>query len=668
MIIAAPDLLIDGAFTGPGAVEVKDGVITAILPGETRGDVRFESGFLTAGLIDVQNNGAFGVDCATAEGAEFSLFMEKLAACGVTSVLPTIITAPLPALHAAASRIAEAMQAHGGILGVHMEGPFLAPEKRGAHRRDWLLPPAPAVLEAVLAMPALRIVTLAPELPGALDAIKRLAAAKIIVSLGHTNAAAEEMRDAAAAGASMVTHVFNAQSALGHRAPGAPGVALTDERLSPCLIADGVHVDPAILQLAFAACPRAIAVSDSISLAGMPVGTEQKFGGAMARLSAQGVAKRPDGTIAGAAITLDEGVRRLIAAGVPVAAAFTAASSHPAAALGLTDRGRIAAGQRADLVAWDADYRPIWVHRAGRVFAPPITVKTPDAITPDLAELDLWPAEKIVAAFLGQERKAQMTLAAQASALASLAEAVGEKMRAGGRLFYAGAGTSGRLAVLDAAECGPTFGIPDGLIIPLLAGGKAAFLQAQEGAEDDTEAPMAALAAHQFSAADSLVGIAASGSTPFTLAAIRAAKTLGGLTGAIINTKNSLCAQAADHVIEIDSGAEIIAGSTRLSAGTTQKIALNILSSTIMISLGKTYGPLMVDMRASNEKLRKRAIRMVCAITGTAEAAAIATLGECNWHVKTAAVMLKHQVSAETASQTLEKQNNALRGALNAQD
>jgi N-acetylmuramic acid 6-phosphate etherase/N-acetylglucosamine-6-phosphate deacetylase len=668
MIIAAPDLLIDGAFTGPGAVEVKDGVITAILLGATSGDVRFESGFLTPGLIDVQNNGAFGVDCASAEADEFSLFIEKLAACGVTSVLPTIITAPLPALHAAASRIAEAMQAHGGILGVHMEGPFLAAEKRGAHRRDWLLPPAPAVMEAVLAMPALRLITLAPELPGALAAIKQLAASGIIVSLGHTNATAEEMRDAAAAGASMVTHVFNAQSALGHRAPGAPGVALTDARFYPCLIADAVHVDPAILQMAFAACPRAIAVSDSISLAGMPVGTEQKFGGAMARLSAQGVAKRPDGTIAGAAITLDEGVRRLIAAGVPVAAAFTAATSHPAAALGLTDRGRLAIGQRADLVAWSADYQPIHVFRAGQAAQRKITVKTPDYARPELAELDLWPAAKIVAAFLGQERAAQAALATQAAPLASLAEAIAEKMAAGGRLFYAGAGTSGRLAVLDAAECGPTFGIPDGLILPLLAGGPGAFLKAAEGAEDDTESPLAALTAHHFGPADSMVGIAASGNTPFTLAAIRAARDLGGLTGAIVNTSNSLCAQAASHVIEISSGPEIIAGSTRLSAGTAQKIALNILSSTIMIRLNKTYGPFMVDMRAANEKLRRRAIRMVCAITSAREDAAIASLEECNWHVKTAAVMLKHQVSAATASQTLEKQNNALRRALNAQD
>ena len=191
----------------------------------------------------------------------------------------------------------------------------------------------------------LRIITLAPELPGALTAIERLAAAGIIVSLGHTDATAAQMQAAAQAGARMVTHVFNAQSPLSHRAPGAPGVALTEPSLHPCLIADGVHVDAMLLNLAFNACPRAIAVTDSILIAGLDPGAMREFGGAPVRLGPQGVGLRADGTIAGAGITLDEGVRRLVSAGIAPEIAFAAATNRPADALNLSDRGRIATGR-----------------------------------------------------------------------------------------------------------------------------------------------------------------------------------------------------------------------------------------------------------------------------------------------------------------------------------
>jgi len=360
---------------------------------------------------------------------------------------------------------------------------------------------------------------------------------------------------------------------------------------------------------------------------------------------------------------------RIIAALRAPATAFAAATSHPADALGLTDRGRITVGQRADLVAWSADLQPLHIFRAGQPqTTAPAPIKTPEYARPDLAEMDTWPAARLVAAFLTQERSAQAALASQSGALAALAEAVAAKMQAGGRLFYAGAGTSGRLAVLDAVECGPTFGLPEGIIIPLLAGGPGAFLQAAEGAEDDTNAATAALAAKKFTSADSLVGIAASGSTPFTLAAIQAARALGGLTGAIINTPASLMAEAADHVVEINSGPELIAGSTRLSAGSTQKIALNILSSTLMVAMGKTYGPHMVDMRATNVKLRRRAVRMVTAITDCTPEAATTALQGCEWHVKTAVIMVRHQVPAANALKILCSAKNTLRTALKAQD
>jgi N-acetylmuramic acid 6-phosphate etherase len=417
-------------------------------------------------------------------------------------------------------------------------------------------------------------------------------------------------------------------------------VALTDARLWPCLIADGVHVDPAILLLAFAGCTRAIAVTDSILLAGLAVGQEKKFGGAMARLSADGVGRRADGTMAGAGITLDEGVRRLIAAGVAAEVALAAATSRPADALGLRDRGRLAVGQRADLVWWgDAfEVRQVWM--SGKPGAQAARRGTEFA-RPDLRDLETRDTLRIINLFLGQERAAQLALAAAAAALAALADAVAARMAAGGRLFYVGAGTSGRLALLDAVECGPTFGVPEGIIIPILAGGPKTFLRAVEGAEDDSHAAAAALEAHGFAAGDALVGIAASGATPFTLAAVRYAASIGALTGAIVNNVGAPIAAAADVAVVIDSGAEIIAGSTRLSAGTVQKVALNVLSSTVMIRLGKTLGPYMVDVRATNAKLRRRAVGIVAAVAGVDEAAAAAALGEAGGEVRAAVQLLR---------------------------
>ncbi len=668
MIISAPKLFLHGAFSGPGAVRVENGRIAEIFFGPVTADIRLNHGFLAPGLIDLHNNGAFGVDCATARPQEWDRFVAELTACGVTSVLPTIITAPLPDLCAAADGVAAAMARHEALLGLHLEGPFLAPAKRGAHRAEWVCDPDAAALDTLLhhesLRRSLRLVTLAPERPGALAAIARLAAAGITVSLGHTEADAAQMRAAAEAGARMVTHVFNAQSPLNHRAPGAPGVALTDPRLFPCLIADGVHVDPAVLQIAFAACPRAVAVTDSILIAGLAEGAEQNFGGATVRLGAQGVGLREDGTIAGAGITLDEGVRRLIGFGIAPEVALAAATLRPAEALGLIDRGVLAIGARADLVWWGDDFTVCQVWTGTSTPAAPALARGTETAREDLADLDERDTVDIVNLFLAQEAAAQRALAAAAPSLAALADAVAAKLRAGGRLFYAGAGTSGRLGLLDAVECGPTFGIPEGLILPVLAGGAQAFLRAAEGAEDDEDAAIAALRAQSFSAADALVGIAASGGTPFTLAAITYANACGALTGAILNNPGAALAQAAQIAVQIASGPEIIAGSTRLSAGSTQKIALNTLSSTVMIRLGKTYGPYMVDVRATNDKLRRRAIRMTAKLANVPEPAACLALEASEMHVKTAVVTLRLALSPPEAAARLERAGGSLRRAL----
>jgi N-acetylglucosamine-6-phosphate deacetylase len=361
-------------------------------------------------------------------------------------------------------------------------------------------------------------------------------------------------------------------------------------------------------------------------------------------------------------------VRRLVAAGIAPEIAFAAATSRPADALNLSDRGRLAPGARADLVWWSDDFTVRQVWTAGAASAEHRIARGTEHARPELADLDERTTLDIVKTFLGQEASAQRALSATAPALAALADAVAAKLHGGGRLFYVGAGTSGRLGLLDAVECGPTFGIPDGLIIPILAGGTAAFMRAEEGAEDNEAAAVAALHAHGFSGADALVGIAASGATPFTLAAVRYANSLGALTGAIVNNPGCPLGEAAQIPVQIASGAEIIAGSTRLSAGTSQKIALNTLSSTIMIRCGKTFGPYMVDVRATNAKLRRRAIRMTAEITGSDEQAARNALEQCGMHVKTAAVMLRLGLSAAAATQKLAQAEGSLRRALRHQD
>ncbi len=654
----------NGCFSGPAAVRIAGGRIVEILssvPADP--NISLPSGVLSPGLIDLHINGAFGVDFSAAAPAQWERAIEALAAHGVLSLAPTIITAPFAELHAAATRAAAAARLHPGILGLHLEGPFLAPAKAGAHRTDWLQPISETSIAEMLALPGLRIVTLAPELPGAPAAIRQLVQAGVAVSLGHTAANAGQMQAAAQAGAALVTHVFNAQSPLNHRDPGAAGAALTDELLYPCLIADGLHVDPLILKLAFAASPRAIAVTDAILAAGMPEGFSAQFGGGAITL-AGGIARRPDGTIAGAAITLDEGIRRLIAAGIAPEIALAAATERPAEAINLTDRGRIAVGCRADLVWWNPDFTVARVWRAGEVVSPPAPLRGTEYARPELETLDALATPAIVGRFLAQEAAAQRALQACAPSLAALADAIAARLQSGGRLFYAGAGTSGRLALLDAVECGPTFGVGEETIMALQAGGPSAFLHAVEGAEDDGQAAIDALDSRQLRGGDALVGIAASGRTPFTLAAVEYANARGALTGAIVNNVATPLAAAARIAVEIASGPEVIAGSTRLSAGGTQKAALNILSSTVMIRLGKTYGPYMVDLRASNEKLQKRAVRMTAALAAVSEPEAAAALQAAAMHVKTAVVMLRLGVSAARAVQILQRCGRSLRAAL----
>ncbi len=673
-----------GQWTGPASIEVADGRIVRVnghaSPGAAPG------GTLTPGMLDLHNNGAFGVDFAVADGPAWRTVLGKLAERGVTAVQPTVITAPLPDILAALRRMTLAGDMLAGdpvarILGAHVEGPFLSPARRGAHQAEWLLDPTAAALDRLLGDPAarmLRMVTLAPERPHALAAIRRLTRAGIVVALGHSDATAAEALAATEAGATVVTHVFNAMRPLGHRDPALPGVALTEPRLWCCLIVDGQHVDPVACRLAFAAAgPRLVAVSDSVLVAGLPPGTELEFGGMPVRMDDAGLGRRPDGTISGAGIVLDEGVRRMVAAGIDPARVLHAVTEAPADAIGRPDLGRIAPGALADLVWWDDAWVPrrVWVGGVevtaggGPVVIHPAAGRGLDSLAtegvrPGLEDLDQRPVAETVHLLLAAERQAQSALARAEPQLAAAAESVAARMRQGGRLFYLGAGTPGRLATLDAAELAPTYSAPAGLVIPLLAGGSAALVQAAEGAEDDAPAAAAALDAHALQPGDAVVGIAASGRTPFVVGGLRHARAQGALTVAIVNNSGSPAAAAADWPVEILTGAEVIAGSTRMTAGTTQKIALNTLSTAVMVALGKTYGARMVDVRASNEKLRYRALRMVQDITGADARRSAAALAQADGRVKPAIVALLAGIDVGEAERRLAASGGFVRRAI----
>ena len=287
-----------------------------------------------------------------------------------------------------------------------------------------------------------------------------------------------------------------------------------------------------------------------------------------------------------------------------------------------------------------------------------------ETVRPGLEDLDQRSPAVIVSLSLAAERAAQDALALAAPALGALADAVAARMAQGGRLFYLGAGTPGRLAMLDAAELAPTYSAPPGQVVALLAGGPSAMIQAAEGAEDDAAAAAAALDDHGLTAGDAVIGIAASGRTPFVVGGLIHARSRGALTGAIVNNPGSPAAAAADIAVEILTGPEIVAGSTRMTAGTTQKIALNALSTACMIALGKTYGSRMVDVRASNTKLRRRALRTVCEVAACSETEAAAALASVGGRVKPALVMLLAGIDAATAERRLEAAGGHIRRAM----
>ncbi|HET7267659.1 MAG TPA: N-acetylmuramic acid 6-phosphate etherase [Oleiagrimonas sp.] len=287
-----------------------------------------------------------------------------------------------------------------------------------------------------------------------------------------------------------------------------------------------------------------------------------------------------------------------------------------------------------------------------------------EGVRPGLDDLDQRPTTDLVQTIIEAQAAAQQAALAAVPSLTAAVDAIAARLEQGGRLFYAGAGTSGRLAILDASECPPTFNTPPEMVVALIAGGAEAVQNAVEGAEDDASAGAAALEAHDLTPNDAVVGITASGRTPFAVGAVRHAREKGCYTAAIVNNADSELSAVAEDTIELPTGPEVVSGSTRLCAGTAQKIALNTLSTAVMVRLGKTYGSYMVDVRTSNEKLRRRAQRMLGQITGADDAACADALAATGDQVKPAVVMLLGHCDAAEATRRLDAAKGHVRAAL----
>ncbi|HKS24872.1 MAG TPA: N-acetylmuramic acid 6-phosphate etherase [Thermoanaerobaculia bacterium] len=280
-------------------------------------------------------------------------------------------------------------------------------------------------------------------------------------------------------------------------------------------------------------------------------------------------------------------------------------------------------------------------------------------------DIDRLPAADVVRIIQEEDARVAAAVAAEHGRIAHAVDEIAERLAHGGHLFYAGAGTSGRIAALDAAELPPTFGIDPSLVRVLMAGGERAFLHAVEGAEDDEDAAIEAVSAN-VNADDALVGIAASGTTPYTVAAVRKANMLGALTVGITSVPGSPLAQEADIAIVPQSGPEVIMGSSRMKSGTAQKLVLNALSTAVMVRLGHVYSNLMIDMPATNEKLRNRAVRMVELAAGVLRPTAVQAIRDADGNVKLATVIAKKRISTAEAKALLEAHGGRLREVLEA--
>jgi N-acetylglucosamine-6-phosphate deacetylase len=374
-VVTAPQLVTGLPRAGiwsPGYVTIERGEVAEAGEGPppSPADIVLPDGILVPGFVDLQVNGYFGVELMAAQPDGWATVVRRLPETGTTAFLPTFITAPLDRLAAAfraAASFRQDLPSGARVLGIHLEGPFIAASRRGAHNEAWIVDPTEEAIDRLLAAGGglLRLVTLAPERPAALAAITQLSEAGVLVSVGHSDATAAQVAQAADRGARMVTHLFDAQRPLHHREPGVVGQALTDRRLTSGLIGDLHHVSAQACRIAFAAAPGRIAiVTDAAACAGMPPG-RYLLGGEPIELP-PGAGQPPiraDGTLAGSTLRMDTGVANMVAVGVDLPAAVAAATRIPADLIGCPRLGRIAPGGAGDLVWLGPDHlaRATWI-------------------------------------------------------------------------------------------------------------------------------------------------------------------------------------------------------------------------------------------------------------------------------------------------------------------
>ena len=353
--VDAAQILTGAGWVGPARVHFDDGVITRIEPGASSASDRV----IVPGFVDLQVNGIDDIDVSTAEGSDWQRLDQLLLAQGVTTWCPTLVTMPMERFERPLARIEAAMARPAGgrpaIAGAHLEGPFLG-GAAGAHRKEQIVPVDLEWLQRL--PPHLAVVTLGAEQPLASAATRLLAARGCLVAIGHTLADEQQFDDVVAAGARLTTHLFNGMSGVHHRSPGVAVWAMTNPAVCASLIADGVHVHPRVIRLAFAALgtDRAVLVTDAVAWRSGRVGE-------IGMEFRDGAPRLPDGTLAGSAATMDAALRICVNAGVELSAAVAAASTNPARLLGLDDRGVVEVGRRADLIALTAahEVEQVWV-------------------------------------------------------------------------------------------------------------------------------------------------------------------------------------------------------------------------------------------------------------------------------------------------------------------
>lgn len=385
MLITAPRMLLGTRLVSPGWVACADGIIVGAGQGRPSGKVTLAlaDGVLSPGLVDAQCNGAFGHDLSTAGVDGWLAVIDRLPSTGVTAFVPTLVTDHVDAMTVATERFREVRDHHGGarILGLHYEGPFLSPHRYGAHPVEHLATPDGALFTRLreTAGDALLYMTLAPEIPGGLDAIQHLVADGVRVAIGHSDATDIQTIAAIDAGATLITHLYNAQRPFAHRDPGVTGVGLSDPRVTVGLIVDLHHVAPTAVRVAFAAAAgRVMLVTDAVAAMGVEPG-RWTLAGREVEIRPGEPPRLADGTIAGSTLRLDTAVANAIGLGVDPATALAAATRVPADALGFAQLGRIEVGAAADLV-WLGDN---WQARATWINGVP----SPSAPAADLAGL-----------------------------------------------------------------------------------------------------------------------------------------------------------------------------------------------------------------------------------------------------------------------------------------